>query len=135
MAKKENVIGKLIKKYRNLENLSQLELADKINVSKGTIESYEYGIFSPPIEKLKLLHKVLDIPFMEFFPDVFPTKGYISKMEEKITKYGSAIEAIEKHPELLNVIRLYSEHHNEIKTDTVLKLLSAFNKPGKGRKK
>src|SRR5258706_9799886 len=100
MTKKENVIGKVIRKYRNYQNYSRRVLAEKLNISESTIYDYEAGKVIPPIEKLKKLHKLLDIPFMEFFTDIIPTKGYAAKIEEKLIKYNVA-EILEKHPELI----------------------------------
>lgn len=37
------LIGSNIKKYRNLADLSQQELADIVNLTRGTISNYERG--------------------------------------------------------------------------------------------
>jgi transcriptional regulator with XRE-family HTH domain len=83
MSKKENLIGPVIKKYRNIKKLSRTKLAEKLGVTPGSIEAYEYGRATPPVKRLKQLHKLLDIPFMEFFPDIEPTINKSLKKKKK----------------------------------------------------
>lgn len=46
---------------RKYNNLSQEELAEKINVSRQTLSKYETGESLPDIEKCKLLAEVFNI--------------------------------------------------------------------------
>lgn len=46
---------------RKLHNLSQEELAEKINVSRQTLSKYETGESLPDIEKCKALAEVFDV--------------------------------------------------------------------------
>ena len=54
-------VGKNIAKFRKEKNLTQEELAKKINVSPKTISSYENNRNLPNIETLILLSQVLDV--------------------------------------------------------------------------
>jgi transcriptional regulator with XRE-family HTH domain len=126
MKKKENTIGKVIRKYRNYQNLSRRELAEKLPVSPTTIVRYETGEINLPIENLKKLHKILDIPFMEFFPDVLATKGYLAKTDEKLLKTG-IVEILEENPELVDVIKFYGKHSKVLSPSRFLNLLKALS--------
>ena len=58
-------VGKNIAKFRKEKNLTQEELAKKINVSSKTISSYENNRNLPTIETLLLLSQVLEISIDE----------------------------------------------------------------------
>jgi transcriptional regulator with XRE-family HTH domain len=123
MKRKDNTIGKLIRKYRNYHGLSRKALGEKMNLSDGMIEEYEYGKTIPPVERLKQLHKVLDIPFMEFFPDIIHTQGYISKFDEKLLKLG-VLEIFEKHPEIADIFKAYNKNAKNLKDVDLAKLIN-----------
>lgn len=68
---KENLsqyIGKRIRKYRKNMELTQDELAEKLNTSKGTISNYETGYRSPRQDDLFLLAEVLKVSIDDLFP-------------------------------------------------------------------
>src|SRR5438876_691695 len=92
---KKSNIEVVIKKYRNYHGLSRRELAEKLNVSTRLIETYEYGKVVPPLDRLKELIIMLDIPVMEFFRDILPVDGQASKIEARLLKYNSAVSVIE----------------------------------------
>lgn len=54
--------GEIIKIYRRKKNLTQKELADKINKSLPTIRKYENGSIKPPLESLIKIADVLNVP-------------------------------------------------------------------------
>ena len=58
-------VGKNIAKFRKEKNLTQEELAKKINVSSKTISSYENNRNLPTIETLLLLSQVLEVSIDE----------------------------------------------------------------------
>lgn len=55
-------VGKNIAKFRKKKELTQEELAQKINISAKAISSYENNRNLPNIETLILLSEVLDVP-------------------------------------------------------------------------
>ena len=55
-------VGKNIAKFRKEKELTQEELAQKINISAKAISSYENNRNLPNIETLILLSEVLDVP-------------------------------------------------------------------------
>jgi transcriptional regulator with XRE-family HTH domain len=62
-----NPISRTIKTYRELLNMTQEELAQKIRVGTSTIEKYESGEQIPSTQTLLKLSTVLDIPASELF--------------------------------------------------------------------
>ena len=59
------ITGKIIKELREKENLTQIELANKINVSDKTISKWETGKGLPDISLLEPLSKVLKVSVIE----------------------------------------------------------------------
>ena len=65
------VVGKKIKRIRKLKGLTQVQLADLIGYSEGTIANIEndsYQTFS--LEFVYVISKKLNVPICEFFKDV-----------------------------------------------------------------
>lgn len=60
-------IGDKIKNRRNAKSISQIQLADKMNVSVQTVYNWESGQNQPTYENLKNLSVVLDIGINYFF--------------------------------------------------------------------
>jgi len=63
-------LGNEISKKRKIMNMTQRELADKINVSDKTISRWEKGVAIPDIYSLKKISVVLDIKFNQLFDDM-----------------------------------------------------------------
>ena len=82
-------IGLKIKNLRNLKNLTQEELADRCELTKGYISQLENDLTSPSIETLKDILNALGTTFGEFFDEtdnqiVFKTEEYIEKVQEGV---------------------------------------------------
>jgi len=60
-----NLIGSTIKTYRDMLNMTQEELAQKIRVGTQTIDKYESGQQIPSTQTILKLSTVLDIPASE----------------------------------------------------------------------
>lgn len=60
-------IGSNIKKYRKAKNMTQVELARKINKSESMIRKYESNSVTPNIDVLESISAVLDVSLNEFF--------------------------------------------------------------------
>ena len=73
-------LGKQIKKYRQENELSQEELADRIYVSRQTISNWENDKNYPDVNSLLLLSEVFQITLDELI------KGDIDRMKEIINK-------------------------------------------------
>lgn len=55
-------LGKKIMTMRNEKNLSQEQLAEKLNVTRQTISNWENGKFYPDIDSLVNLSKFFNVP-------------------------------------------------------------------------
>ncbi len=80
-------IGLKIKNLRQTKNLTQEELANRCELTKGYISQLENDLTSPSIETLKDLLNALGSSFSEFFEDdepqvVFKKEEYIEKLNE-----------------------------------------------------
>lgn len=58
-----------LKELREKAGLTQQELADQCNVIRQTISNIECELSRPSVETAKLIAKVLDIPWTDFFSD------------------------------------------------------------------
>lgn len=56
-----------LKKYRQFNELTQEELADKVNVRRETIARLENAKYNPSLELAVRISKALDAPIEELF--------------------------------------------------------------------
>jgi transcriptional regulator with XRE-family HTH domain len=68
MKRERKQIGQIIRDIRRAKRMSQMKLAEKVNISYQQIQKYEKGISSISIERLRQISKALDIPINLFFP-------------------------------------------------------------------
>lgn len=78
-------LGKKIKDKRTLLSLTQEELANRCDLTKGYISQLENNKVSPSIETLEMILEVLGIPLSDFFKDDEPEQ-IIFDDDSKITK-------------------------------------------------
>lgn len=64
--------GEKLKKYRLKKHLSQMELAEKIDLQTSSISHLENGTHSPSLETLLRLSSVLDVGIDEMLYDSLP---------------------------------------------------------------
>ena len=60
-------IGKNISHYRKINNLTQVELADKLNISMQAVSKWEQGITFPDISLLPAIADIFNISIDELF--------------------------------------------------------------------
>jgi len=70
-----NSIGQTIRTCREMQNMSQQELAQKLRVGTNTIEKYESGEQIPSRQTILKLSTVLDIPASELLDQKFHTNS------------------------------------------------------------
>lgn len=82
-----------IKKYRNIMELSQEELAEKIYVTRQTISNWENGKSYPDIHSLLLLSSLFDVSLDQLIKgDIEIMKKEINKAEvEKFNRLSKAL--------------------------------------------
>ncbi|MBI0577541.1 MULTISPECIES: helix-turn-helix domain-containing protein [Bacillaceae] len=68
-------IGQIIKNCREMQNMTQQELAQKVRVGLSTIEKYESGEQVPSRQTILKLSTVLDIPASELLDQAFHTQS------------------------------------------------------------
>ena len=56
-----------LKKYRQFNELTQEELADKVNVRRETVARLENAKYNPSLELAVRISRVLDTPIEELF--------------------------------------------------------------------
>ena len=84
-------LGLKIKKFRNNQNLSLKELAEKIKSTSALLSQIEKGITNPSINTLKSLSIALNIPLYKFFLEETLKKVHIVRAEDrKIIKPSKA---------------------------------------------
>lgn len=71
-------IGRYIKKFREQQNLSQEQLADKLYVSRQTVSSWENGHTYPDLQNILMLSVLFNVSVDELI------KGDVLKMKQKI---------------------------------------------------
>lgn len=84
-------IGNKVQYYRKMKDLTQEELANKINKTVETISNVERGIFGVKIETLFDLSEALQIELCDLFVDVKIKQG--SKSAKKIKEIINKISA------------------------------------------
>lgn len=62
-------IGSKIKKYRELQKMTQKDIAEILGVEPGTISKYESGIIEPNIDSIKKLAEIFNITIDELLKD------------------------------------------------------------------
>lgn len=66
---KEFAKGTLLKKLREEFGFSQKELAQRLGCSQQTINRYEGGYITPPLERVKKLSEIFNVDKYYFLPD------------------------------------------------------------------
>jgi len=61
-------IGDLLRKIRKEKGLSQMELAERVDLSYQQIQKYEKGISNLSVSRLADIAKALGVPISAFFP-------------------------------------------------------------------
>lgn len=71
-------LGKKLKQLREKSNLSQTDIAKKLNISRQAISSWEKGYSTPDIDNLVLLSNLYDFDLNKFLNDSLSWKEKIS---------------------------------------------------------
>lgn len=89
-------IGRKIKELRSLNRLTQQELADRTELTKGYISQLEHGLVAPSVVTLLDLIECLGSTPSEFFREIQPDQVVFSEegFFEKIDEGGSSIQWI-----------------------------------------
>lgn len=83
------MVGKNIKKARKEKELSQEQLAERLNVTRQAVSNWECGKTEPDIETLQRLSEVLEVSVEELIYGVTTTEGTKEKAKNLSIKIGS----------------------------------------------
>lgn len=104
-------IGKQIWKYRNLNNMSREQLAERVGLTPATLRQYENGHKPPRLETLIKIANVLNVSVDELLCNKLNVtrsvvlEGIAKKMEalspEQITATNEILDVILKNSDVL----------------------------------
>lgn len=101
------IIGKTIKKYRNICGMSQTDMAENLNLSFQQIQKYEKGTNRVSAFNLYKISKVLNQPLESFFDEV--EKNEKGKKSKASNKHHFVISELLSKNENLRLLRYYEE--------------------------
>ena len=61
------LLGKRVRYFRRLKNLTQAQLAEKVDLSVNYISQIETGVASPTLKTISILAKALNVEIRELF--------------------------------------------------------------------
>tara|TARA_R110002167_G_scaffold308208_2_gene512954 strand:- start:318 stop:665 length:348 start_codon:yes stop_codon:yes gene_type:complete len=79
-------VGKSIKKARTKVEMSQADLAKKVNMSRASIVNIEKGRQHPPLHLLWSLSEILEVSVVNFIPDFQTSSNELNPLFEKFIK-------------------------------------------------
>ncbi len=92
------MVGKNIKKFRESKNMTQEDVAEKLNVTRQAVSSWETEKTQPDVETLQKLAQVLEISVEELIYGTKQEHTIINKKTVKnVTKglsFGSALAMV-----------------------------------------
>lgn len=97
-------IGKLILKYRKEKNMTQKDLADKLNISDKTVSKWERGLGCPDISLLIPLSEVLEINIYELLGGEKMDKESQEKADKVIKETIESTSKVEKQNKLFKIL-------------------------------
>lgn len=111
-------IGNKIRYYRNLNKMTQQELADKIGIGKAAISNYESGYRTPQQNRLFELSEALKISVNDLFPPTTEEKSPVDKIidvssqlhemrQQKV--YNFAEHQLEEQNKVKETVRVYGD--------------------------
>ncbi|MBZ5961748.1 helix-turn-helix domain-containing protein [Leuconostoc gasicomitatum] len=96
-----NYFGEKLKSIRKSKRLTQFELSERLQVSKGTVSAYEQGLSYPSIETLVKICDTLEISsdyLLGISDDLtFKMGGLTDQQMESILQFISLIEQANKN--------------------------------------
>ncbi len=82
------ILGKRIRELRKMSGMSQLDLANEMDVTLNTISGIECGKTSPKLDTLYRMALALEISLEDFFsfPEEFPRDKTVRKKVENLSR-------------------------------------------------
>jgi transcriptional regulator with XRE-family HTH domain len=95
------IIGRKIAMLRKEKNLTQMELADKLNISYQAVSNWERGETMPDISKLPEIAQIFNIPIDEILGNQHSTKIIENIIEDNLIKDKITVEEFKSVAPLL----------------------------------
>lgn len=127
-------IGQRIRYFRKQRNMTQIELAERINVSYQQVQKYENGQTRITLERLLTIAESLGVPVTSFLEDHSERTGLaVSEEPGRYTQGEDFILPLTR--EEATFIKLLRRIENRNLKDSIIKLLKAISenqskKPG-----
>lgn len=109
--------GKILKQLRELHNMTQKELADKVKVTPKAISFYELNQREPSNELLKSFSQIFNVSV-----DYLLGNSYIPKTQETKSK---AEELEEEFPEGVSVLYRANQNLTPAQKEVMLRMIKA----------
>jgi transcriptional regulator with XRE-family HTH domain len=98
-------IGQIIKSKREEKGLSQDQLAQRLDVTKSTISSYETGQRRPTIDRVKILASVLEVDQSDLLDVDVPNDSLNLALRAEGIVNGDDLEEIKRYIQFRKSIR------------------------------
>ena len=105
----KKMIGRKIKIYRKMREMTQSELSEKADISEKHLSKIETGIHYPSIAVFFKIREILDIPLNEFGINI--NSSCENQQRDELLKYIFSLNDIETSY-LLNFAKNTFEHFN-----------------------
>lgn len=115
-------IGRKIRNLRNLNGLTQQELADRTELTKGYISQLENGLVAPAVITLFDLIECLGSTPAEFFREeeqeqvVFPESGFFEKTDDAGSRIQWIVPTAQKN--MMEPLLVVIQPHSRLEDDT-----------------
>lgn len=118
MVDKKEELGQLIRTMRLSRNMTQADLAKKINQSQSSITMYETGRREPDFETMESLADAFNVPIHSLIPkdaEMFPAPKTI---EARIVSFEMDKLPKEEREKIVSILKtMYSNNPNVFKED------------------
>lgn len=116
MDKKEE-LGKNIRNYRMLRNLSQAQLAEEVGCAPSSVAMYETGKRQPDLDTIEAIADVLNVRMRDLIGD--DSAEYIPKtLEARIVSFGMDKLPGQDRKKILTILRtMYMSNPNLFRKD------------------
>lgn len=93
----QKIIGEKIKSIRKEKKITQTELANLIKKTPSSVQKYEYGLTTIPLDVLVEIAQLFDKPLSYFFPNssIGEYSDTIKKLREKYGTSNMEIKLLE----------------------------------------
>jgi transcriptional regulator with XRE-family HTH domain len=83
-SRERTVFGRRLEFLRKERGLTQVELAERSGISRGTIAYYEASAQNPTLESLRVLADFFAVPIHELVEDASTDQGQQSRLERAV---------------------------------------------------